>query len=70
MDQNKDAPPVVETSPGRGEEPRPPLKERDLNVKRVPMAVWQHARVNAVLSGIPFRDFIIAVLKGSKPLPP
>jgi hypothetical protein len=41
---------------------------RNLHVKRVPWSVWAKARHNALLSNVPFRDFIIALLDRSTPL--
>jgi hypothetical protein len=39
-----------------------------LNVRRVPHQVWTRARVNATLSNLAFRDFIIRLLEQSTPL--
>jgi len=42
---------------------------RNLHVKRIPWPIWAKARNNALLSNVPFRDFIIALLERSTPLP-
>jgi hypothetical protein len=42
----------------------------ELHVRRVPRAVWQKARNNAMSSRTSFRDFIIRTLANSQPLPP
>ena len=39
-----------------------------LNVRRVPHQVWTRARVNATLSNLAFRDYVIRLLEQSTPL--
>lgn len=39
-----------------------------LNVRRVPHQVWTRARVNATLSNLAFRDYVIRLLEQSRPL--
>lgn len=38
-----------------------------LNVRRVPHRVWTRARVNATISNLAFREYVIRVLEQSKP---
>lgn len=42
-------------------------KTRDLHVKGVPEEIWCHARCNATLSGMSFKDYLIALLETSTP---
>lgn len=44
-------------------------RTRSLHVKRVPWSIWARARQNALASGVPFREFVIALLARSAPLP-
>ncbi len=44
------------------------LKDRSLYVKNVPGTVWARARHNALISEVPFRDYIISLLASSMPL--
>ena len=39
-----------------------------LNVRRVPHRVWARARVNAVASNMPFREYVIRLLEQSTPI--
>lgn len=43
---------------------------RGVHVRRVPTPIWRRARENALRSGIPFREFVIAVLARCEPLEP
>lgn len=44
-------------------------KTRDLHVKGVPEPIWRRARCNATNSGMSFKDYMIAVLETSEPIP-
>ena len=35
---------------------------RSVNIRRVPMDIWRHARLNALMSQMPFRDYCIRLL--------
>jgi hypothetical protein len=39
-----------------------------LNVRRVPHQVWTRARVNATISNLAFRDYVIRLLERSEPV--
>ena len=45
-----------------------PAATHDLHVKGVPLDVWQHARHNALLSNLSFKDYVIRTLAASGPL--
>ena len=49
---------------GQHKEPR---SAHDVYVKRVPLRVWAHARNNACLSGLSFREYLIQLLDQSQP---
>ena len=40
---------------------------RGVNIRGVPYAIWQRARQNALLSGLPIKDFVIRLLAQSEP---
>lgn len=48
------------------------LKEQkdthSVHVARVPLRVWQHAKSNAILSNMPFREYVIRLLEESVPI--
>lgn len=53
--------------------PLPPAKAaapttHDLHIKSVPQDVWLHARHNALLSNLSFKDYVIRTLAASHPL--
>lgn len=60
------------TIPGQSDLPRrssvsPRAGLRDVHVKSVPEDVWLRARQNALLSGLPFKLYVIRLLSESKP---
>ena len=52
----------VSADPGKTDKVPCTKSTRDLHVKGVPENVWRRARVNATLSGMTFKEFIIATL--------
>ena len=44
---------------------KPIAIHRNINVRRVPIPVWERARLNAIKSHLPFRDFCIRTLAES-----
>lgn len=40
---------------------------RGIHIRRVPSDVWRRARTNALRSGLPFREFVIALLAECEP---
>jgi hypothetical protein len=45
-------------------------EKRGVNIRGVPYAIWQRARQNALLSGLPFKTYVIRLLAHSEPFPP
>ena len=43
------------------------LETRGVNIRGVPYAIWQRARQNALLSGLPFKAYVIRLLAQSEP---
>ncbi len=50
-------------------DPKEP-ETRGVNIRGVPKAVWQRARQNALLSGLPCRTYVIRLLAECQPFPP
>lgn len=48
----------------------PTEETRHVHIRRVPVEVWQRARRNALLSGVPFGEFVIGVLATCEPMIP
>jgi hypothetical protein len=59
--------PVPQLAPGVIVAPHP-TTTHDLHVKGVPLDVWRHARHNALLSNLSFKDYVIRTLAVSTPI--
>lgn len=67
----------MDDKPGRTEQgstpvttPAPNPGAHNVYVRGVPQPIWRRARQNALLSGIPFKDFVIRLLAESEPFTP
>jgi len=43
-------------------------RARILNISGVPFHIWQRARTNALVSDMPFRDYVIKLLEECRPI--
>ena len=45
-----------------------PETTKSVNIRHVPVDVWQRARLNSLRSGVPFRTYVIRVLTKCEPI--
>jgi hypothetical protein len=66
--------PGLETTTGQVPEAQPPKENTTrethaIHIRNVPLEIWSKARLNAVLSNMPVRYYLMRLIAESKPFP-